>query len=291
MAPGLTTIFAKVAVSVMKSVRRKCLDKKKMLNNLFSFKIGQLECTVIIDIPNENGLSLDTSCLFVKMPQKNLLIDTGWGVGIQPNSGKALENLATVGISRKDIDIVIITHAHPDHIGGNTDTEGEPLFPNARYIINKREWEYWLSNPTFSPQAESIKPVALASIQKNLRGIKNRFELIEIKGKNELIPGITLIEAPGHSPGLIALRISSEFEHLLCISDIFHQPSELKKLNWSIISGNLTEQAIQTRSKILSIAASCTIVFACHFPFPGLGRIERDGDDWSWQPLNPSSTI
>lgn len=262
-----------------------------MISNLFPFKVGQLECTVINDIPNKIGFSSARMCLFVKMPQNNLLIDTGLGTGIGPNSGKALENLELVGISRRDIDVVIITHAHPDHIGGNTNARGAPLFPNARYIMNRREWEFWLLEPTFSPQEEAIKPIALASIQKNLRSIQDRFELIEVKGEKEVIPGITLIEAPGHSPGLIALRISSGSEQLLCISDIFHQPSELKKLDWCIYSGNLTEEAINTRSKILSIAASGATVFGCHFPYPGLGHVEKKGDGWSWQPLKPPGTI
>lgn len=257
-----------------------------MLKNILPFKIGKLECIITIDIAGRlTGLPLDSSCLFVKMPQNNLLIDTGFGTGIEPMSGKALENLEAVGISRKDIDIVIITHAHHDHIGGNTDSRGEPFFPNASYVMNKREWEFWLTEPVFSPQEEAIKPVELASIQKNLRGIQDRFKLIEVNGEKEIIPGITLIDAPGHSPGLIALRISSGSEQLLCTSDIFHRPSELENLDRSIIPGHLTEQAINTRSKILSIAASGALVFACHFPFPGLGHIEKKGDGWCWRPL------
>jgi glyoxylase-like metal-dependent hydrolase (beta-lactamase superfamily II) len=257
-----------------------------MPNNIFPFTIGKLECKVIVDIPS-NGVesSLDCMCLFVKTLRNNVLIDTGAGTDIEPFSGKLLENMELAGISRRDVDIVVFTHAHPDHIGGNTDANGQPIFSNARYIMSRKEWEYWLYEPIFSPKEEAIKPVALDSIQKHLRAIQDRFELIEVAGEKELIPGITLIEASGHSPGLIALRISSGSEQLICISDIFHQPAELNKLEWSIITGNLTEQAIRTRYKILSMASTGAMVFAGHFPYPGLGHVETRSEGWFWKQL------
>jgi glyoxylase-like metal-dependent hydrolase (beta-lactamase superfamily II) len=257
-----------------------------MLNNVFSFTIGKIDCKIVMDVSGEiTGSFLDSMCLFVKMPHNEVLIDTGWGTGSSPYSGKVLENLETSGISASRIDTVIFTHAHPDHIGGNTDTDGKPSLPNARFIMNKREWEYWLSKPNFSPHREERKLVAFASIKKNLEAIQDRFELIEINEEKEFIPGITLIDAPGHSPGLMALKFSSEAQQLLCISDVFHQPSELSRLDWSIISGELTGQAIQTRLKILSMAAPGVMVFACHFPFPGLGHIIKKENGWLWQPI------
>jgi len=86
-------------------------------------------------------------CLFINTGQQWILVDTGAGAGSVPTAGKLLQNLQAEGVEPVDVDMVIITHGHPDHIGGNTDSEGRLVFPNARYVMCKDEWEFWMSEP------------------------------------------------------------------------------------------------------------------------------------------------
>ncbi|MFQ6115833.1 MAG: MBL fold metallo-hydrolase [bacterium] len=81
------------------------------------------------------------TCLLINTGRYQVLVDTGAG-GLVPSTGNLLQNLRMEGIDPEDIDTVIITHGHPDHIGGNTDSEGKPAFPSARYVMWKHEWDF-----------------------------------------------------------------------------------------------------------------------------------------------------
>jgi glyoxylase-like metal-dependent hydrolase (beta-lactamase superfamily II) len=87
------------------------------------------------------------TCLFINTGRNRVLVDTGGGAGSVPSGGKLLQNLQAEGIEHMDIDVVILTHGHPDHIGGNTNAKGKPAFPNARYVMWKDEWDFWISEP------------------------------------------------------------------------------------------------------------------------------------------------
>jgi glyoxylase-like metal-dependent hydrolase (beta-lactamase superfamily II) len=278
-----------------------------MLKNSFSFKLGNFECIVVKDGtckgPMKNNertslgddsrtleLELDVQSILIKTGTHNVLIDTGWGIDTEPDAGNLIYNLQASGVQTKDIDTVIFSHAHPDHIGGNTDVNGKPVFNNACYIMNRKEWEFWASISELTGKEKSVKQTSIAAVNKNLKLIKSRFKLIG--SGTEIVPGIGLIETPGHSPGHIVLVISSSTERLLCIGDIFHQPSDIATLDWSVINGKLTEEAISSRKKILSQAVSTkALIFCCHFKFPGLGYITKKGGAWLWQPIEMKSKV
>lgn len=279
-----------------------------MTKNGFHFKIGSLKALVIRDSMssqtwdeffsavnhvefhqafNQHGFSnhaiMEIMCLFVKAGKHSILIDTGWGVRSQISTGKLVQNLEAEGIRRQEIDIVINTHGHPDHIGGNTDTKGKPAFPNARYIMSRKEWDFWTSGPSLPQIDERFRYTMLDTVQKNLIPIKDRFELID--DETEILPGIESFKAPGHTPNQIVLSISSGDERLFCISDVAHHPIQFLKPSWTIPLDCQPEQAVNTREKILSEKLSHdTKIFACHFPFPGLGRVVMKDGYRSWQP-------
>jgi glyoxylase-like metal-dependent hydrolase (beta-lactamase superfamily II) len=276
-------------------------------NNSYRFKIGNFEAMVIRDTtgspewdkffptvdPEEfnqtfeqygftNRDVMEITCLLVRTEKHLILIDTGWGVRLHV-TGNLFQNLESEGIRREEIDIVINSHAHPDHVGGNTDAEGNPAFPNARYIICREEWDFWTSEPSLSQIDDMFKPELLDAVQKGLVTIKDRFELVD--AETEILPGFETLKAPGHTPGQIVLTISSGKECLFCIFDIAHHPVQLLRPSWTIPLDIQPEQAISTRRQFLSQKLPLgDMIFACHFPFPGLGQIATRDDGWHWQP-------
>jgi glyoxylase-like metal-dependent hydrolase (beta-lactamase superfamily II) len=215
-----------------------------------------------------------------------VLVDTGAG-GLAPTTGRLLQNLQTEGIAPEDINTVILTHGHPDHIGGNTDAEGRPAFPNARYVIWKGEWEFWNSEQAEQGLDEHVRELLLSVARENLPPIQGKVDLLD--REEEIVPGILAIAAPGHTPGHMALEISSEGEQLLCISDAALHPIHLEQPEWYPVVDFVPEQAVSTRRQLLTRAvARKALVLAFHFPFPGLGRVARKGEGWQWQPVETS---
>jgi len=229
--------------------------------------------------------------LFIDIGHHRVLVDTGAG-SLAPTTGKLIPNLQAEGISAEDIDTVILTHGHPDHIGGNIDEEGKPAFPNARYVMLKDEWDYWTSEPDLSPLKidEHIKQIILECPRKNLPPIQSQLDLIEHEG--EIVTGIYAIATPGHTPGHMALSISSGGKKLLCISDTALHPINLEQPDWCAAVDINPEQIVTTKRTLFYRAAvEKTLVHAFHFPFPGLGYIIQRGDAWQWQPIETEGKI
>ena len=222
-------------------------------------------------------------CLLVNTGEHRVLVDTG-ADGLDPNTGKLLQNLQAEGIAPEDIDMVILTHCHPDHIGGNTLDNGKPAFPNARFAMWKDEWDFWTSKQAEEKLDEHVREVLLSVARKNLPPIQERLDLIE--REREILPGIQAIAAPGHTPGHMALVISSGGEQLLYISDTVLHPIHLEQPEWCAAVDFAPDQVVATRRRILNrAAAEKALVLAFHFPFPGLGHIVQKGEAWQWQPI------
>jgi glyoxylase-like metal-dependent hydrolase (beta-lactamase superfamily II) len=221
-------------------------------------------------------------CLLVNTGQAQVLVDTGAG-GLFPDTGRLLQNLKAEGIAPEDIQTVILTHCHPDHIGGIVSEEGKLAFPNARYAIWKGEWDFWTSKEAQVQLDEHVRDVLLSVARKNLPRIQGRLDLIE--SEREISPGIHAVAAPGHTPGHMALAISSERQQLFCISDTVLHAIHIEQPGWCAAVDFAPDQVAATRRRILSRAATeNALVLAFHFPFPGLGHIRRKAEGWQWQP-------
>ena len=157
---------------------------------------------------------------------------------------------------------------------------GKPVFPNARYIVSEKEWQYWETEPG----ENELQNMFFGPARKNLLPVRDRFDLAE--DDFEVLPGIKLIAAPGHTPGNVMVDITSNGKRLLCIGDIIHSQREFTDPECLASFDVTPEQALTTRERVLTdVAKSGTFVFACHFPFPGLGYIRRHKGVFAWRPI------
>ena len=224
--------------------------------------------------------------LVINTGQRRVLVDTGAG-SLEPTTGRLIPNLQSEEIAPEDIDTVILTHGHPDHIGGNIDSRGKPAFPNARYIMWKDEWDFWTSEPDLAELDVDghIKEVLITVARKNLPPIQDQLELVD--HETEIVPGIRAVAAPGHTPGHMAVAITSDSEQLLYISDAVIHPIHLEQPEWYAAVDLAPEQVVTTRRRLLGGAAvEKPLVLAFHFPFPGLGHVVQKGEGWQWQPID-----
>lgn len=214
--------------------------------------------------------------MLIDTGEKRLLVDTGLGEEKLPTSGQLRTQLQEEGFSPDDIDMVILTHGHLDHIGG-VSQQGVPVFPSADYVIREEEWNYWMNRPS----SEEFK---------KLKALK---DVIRIISKDmEIHQGIRLQHAPGHTDGHLVVTIESEGERLLIASDILNDPSTLQHLPSHIGAEVSKEQGFKTRVGFLEESYRLnTLLFVCHYPFPGLGYVEKGEQGFRWIPADIESNL
>ncbi|MEL6321922.1 MAG: MBL fold metallo-hydrolase, partial [Cyanobacteria bacterium J06626_14] len=198
-------------------------------------------------------LSVYFNAFFVDTGIHKVLIDTGAGMELGSELGKLPENLSSLGIQPQDIDTVIITHAHPDHIGGIVASDGQLTFPNAQYYISATEWQFWTA-PTVDLASliipEEFKQGITMAARKHLGAIASN--VIQFQSNQEIVPGITAIAAPGHTPGQSALQITSGESQLIVAADVFfNEAFDLEHPEWQTGFDLDSQQAAATRRRLL----------------------------------------
>jgi glyoxylase-like metal-dependent hydrolase (beta-lactamase superfamily II) len=264
-------------------------------NTSFRFKVGNFDCRVVSDgtilvpdalfkIPEKAAQSrkytMDILSLYIDTGKHKVLIDTGCGEGLHDSNGKLLENLRNEGIKPSDIDVVIHSHGHIDHIGGNLDSQGRQVFPRARHIIHPIEFTYWEKRAAETPV--NTRDMFVTFARKQLIPLKGTIRLIP--DSVEIVPGIQSILTPGHTPGNTILKISSGGENLLFIGDVAHHPDEFTRPELFTHIDCDPEQAGITREKFLAEASESGVKIAsAHFSFPGLGYIRKEHGSFIWK--------
>jgi glyoxylase-like metal-dependent hydrolase (beta-lactamase superfamily II) len=283
----------------------------------YRYKVGSFECTSINDgarsfplpdsfvtnVPKAEALAAAESAY---MPQgmvtvpfnpqlintggKLVLIDTGNGVAnLEPTKGavgRTLQNLAAAGVDARSIDVVLLSHLHPDHTNGLRALDGSIAFPNAEIMVPDKDWAFWTSDDNAAKaQSNAMMKNYFANVKKTFAGIESK--VTKYDWGKEVIPGITSIEAPGHTPGHTAFMVASGNSKILIQSDVTNIPEFfLRNPDWHVAYDVDPELAQTTRHKFYDMAAAeKALVVGFHFTFPSMGHVEKDGTKYRLVPI------
>lgn len=228
----------------------------------------------------ETGINL----LLIRKDDKIILLDTGSGHHFGENGGKLISSLKTIRLKPENITDIIITHAHIDHIGGILDADDKFVFPNAKYHIAKKEYNFWMSKqPDFSNSKGSHSDASynITSAKHILIKINSRMQLFDYG--QELFSCLIPELAGGHTPGHTVFTIHSNGKFLKHLVDTFHTPVLVSKPDWGTQWDTDFYEAIKTRKKIIYAGIEHgTLFMSCHLPWPGLGFIDKIGEDFYW---------
>jgi glyoxylase-like metal-dependent hydrolase (beta-lactamase superfamily II) len=249
----------------------------------------------------ETQIFIPYTILLVKTEDRLVLIDVGAGdlgnpgdailPGLDHGTSRTnlvLPSLEAAGIDPKDIEMVLITHAHPDHIGGMFDANGDLVFSCARYYVAQTEWEYWTSADPLAVEAEALRH-HLELLVKEARRAFGTIEdhLTLVQGGEEVLAGVRFQPAFGHTPGHVLVSISAADQTVYNISDVVVHPLFLEHPEWAPSIDMDARQADEARRRFFAqAAAENALVFGHHLgPFPNLGRIAKQANSWRWEPI------
>jgi glyoxylase-like metal-dependent hydrolase (beta-lactamase superfamily II) len=291
----------------------------KQAPGVYRYKVGSIECTSVNDgartfpmpdtfvknVSKDEALAAAQAAYFpagkVTVPfnpqiintgSKLVLIDTGYGPGIAPSVGLLPANMAAAGMDPKAIDIVVLSHLHPDHINGLLTADGGFAFPNAEVKAPAPEWAFWMGDDNMS-KAQS-NPMMKAYFE-NTRKVMTPFAktITQYEWGKEVAPGILAVDTRGHTPGHTAFVVTSGSDHILIQSDVTNIPEFfLRHPDWHVAYDTDPDQAQITRHKFYDMAAAeKSLVVGFHFAFPSIGYVEKDGAGYRLVPVNWSATL
>ena len=280
------------------------------VRGFYRYRVGAAECTVLYDgiweKPHDPAyfknasvdqtkkalaaaglpttfIPIPISVLVVNVNGKLTLCDAGGGGQVQAfnpksvfNSGKMMTNMKAAGIDPRRIETILISHFHPDHIFGLLASKtNAPAFPNAEIIVPAAEYKWWTDSSIIERLPEARRPLA-RRIQSVIPRWKN---VLPVEGEDEVVPGIRFVAAPGHTPGHTAFHLSSGDKQLMITNDAAYVPALVgAHPGWHGVFDQDGPMAETSRRKLLDrVVADKMMICGTHFPWPGIGRIAKDG--------------
>ncbi len=239
-------------------------------NNGKDFGLG-IEPAIVARALTEGGgrsdrIELGLGGLLVRLPGHPTIIDTGLGAGM---GGKLAQSVALVGLTPEDITDIFISHSHFDHVGGTVTAAGVLAFPNATIHMHAAEWTFLQSQPANARLAAAIAP-----------------KVKTFTSAGQILPGLSVLPNPGHTPGHSTYRITSGSATLRTLGDTAHSHIlSLGHPEWNIAyDTDKAAGAAARRATLAELAASGERVFAPHFPWPSVGKVVTAGDGFAWVP-------
>lgn len=247
-------------------------------------------------------ISLSIHTFVVETPTHKFIIDTGAG-NAKRRHWELFNELDTDFLARLDevcprneVDMVLFTHLHVDHVGWNTqlvDGQWVPTFPDARYCFVRSEYDYWKKYVDDSTLSDSYSEFAQAAIDGQEVYRDSIAPIVEaglvdwVEPDRELVPGVTLVSTPGHTPGHVSILLESGGESAIVAGDLFHAQSQVGRPDWTVQMDTAPGDARETRGSFLErFADTSTLVLGTHFGTPTGNYIRRDGDSFKLVPAD-----
>ena len=259
---------------------------------------GQFDAALeyVVGVPASDGEALLTgsfrplppritvSCFLLRFGGRHVLVDAGTGNAMGHALGHARHNLAAAGVRPDAIDTVLVTHLHPDHVGGLVDAEGHAVYPKAEIVLPEADAAFWLSEEMAARAPEGARPY-FQGAQRAVAPYKARMRTV---GDGvEVLPGVTAHHFPGHTPGHSGWRVSSGSHALLIWGDIVHLPGiQFARPEAGMAFDTDAAQARQTRARVFDMAATDRLLVAgMHLDFPAFGHVARHGSSFAFEKL------
>lgn len=278
------------------------------LPGLYQFKIGTARVTALLDghLPVQNtmfnsfdadkaaeklvmgnyghldAMKIPVSGYLIEQEGSVILVDTGAANTMGPGLGGLHGALAATGVAPAQVDTILLTHLHLDHVGGLIDAKGQALFPNAEIVTGQTEWDFWHNDGIMaSVPADMQNFFHIARI--STAPYKDRMRLFQ--GEQEVAKGLTSVPMPGHTPGHAGFQLSSGDDTLLVWGDLIHSTAlQFAYPEWTVLFDADPVATVETRRRVLDRAAADRIwVAGMHVDFPGLGKVQRDGSAYRYQ--------
>jgi glyoxylase-like metal-dependent hydrolase (beta-lactamase superfamily II) len=275
----------------------------------YRFRVGNLDCIAVEDYPvkvparrlfsNVSDLELEREmrthgldiggipgssvCLVVRTDVGWVLFDTGHGLAYG-KPGHLLSGLHAEGIEPSDIQAVVLSHAHVDHIGGLLDAQDKLVFAHADYYVGRVEWESYASERELEDMQEQT-PERARQLRRYLHPLRPRLHLMD--HHQEFMPGMVACLTPGHSNGQMTFKIESNGECVVYAADVMIHPLHIEHAEWEYFTDGNPRIARQSRAHFIRCAVEENwLILAYHFPFPGLGHIVQSGTrSYRFEPL------
>ncbi len=306
LAMAAAATLAPVAVGATGSAQAAAPAMGPLRPNAYRFAIGAFEVTVLLDgaialdgphpifgedqppeavaeLCERNFLPTDRMAIsfapvLVNTGSQLLLFDSGNPAARrEAGAARLVEALGAAGYTPDQVDLVVLTHYHPDHIGGLM-TGGAPTWPNATYVSSAAEYDFWSAEERLSGPTEGTAKLVQANV------VPLREKLRFVKDDEEVVPGIRAVDTAGHTPGHMAFHLESEGRRLLIWGDVAnHFVVSVQRPDWHVRFDMDKEKAAATRRRVFDMLAAERIpVTGYHMPFPNVGYIDRGGDGYRW---------
>lgn len=230
-------------------------------------------------------ITVPVNAVLIRSGDELVLIDSGSGTAFGPTAGRLAALLGTVGVAPADLTKVVVSHMHPDHVGGLLTTADAIAFPERPVLIAGTDVTHWFDDGAKAAAPESFRPF-FDMARRFVDPYRRSTQLQTYVDGTAIAPGVTVVGLPGHTPGHSGFMIESEGQKLLLVSDLLHHYVFLTRHpEWHFFGDTDGAQAAATRTRLLDMAATDGMrILGAHLPFPGIGYIDRFDGAYAFLP-------